>query len=74
MLIFIGTPMEPANGRWYDLSEEEEIEAAKAKCEELDDYLISDYDIDTWSEFVDSCHLQSESNLEYYLDLQETME
>lgn len=71
MKIFIGTPSAPAAWRWYDLSEEEEIEAAKAKCEELDEYLISDVDIgDDLPDGVD-CTMRSEWNLEYYLDMNE---
>lgn len=68
--IFIGTYEVPAGGRWYDLSDEDEKEAAEFKIASLNDagkeYLISDVE----SEF----DLKKEQNLNYYLEMQELFE
>lgn len=65
--IFIGSYVAPAGGKWYDLSDEDDKEAAEARFSENDsEPLISAMECE-----ID---LLDEKHLSYYIEMQEMLE
>lgn len=64
--------MEPANGKWWPINDEDEREAVKAHIETMDEYLVSDVNLEFSYDLT--CTIPSEMPVDDYLELSESLE
>ena len=64
--------MEPANGKWWPINDEDERQAVRDHIETMDEYLVSDVNLEF--PFNLTCTIPSEMSVDDYLELSESLE
>lgn len=64
--------MEPANGKWWPINDEDERQAVREHIDTMDEYLVSTVNVE--HVFALECSVPSEYSIDRYLELSESLE